>query len=76
MTNADVTVLPDGITVSWEREPEYMKFLKEQGDLEAIARAVKQEYDKAVVNPHIRKPVSYAVYQVWRRVDLEEEPRF
>lgn len=33
------------------------------------------EYDRAKEADHIHKPISYALYQTWRRWDEKEKPR-
>ena len=43
-----------------------------------IGRAVMdliEAYGRAKEAEHIRKPISYALYQTWRRWDEKEKPR-
>ncbi len=35
-----------------------------------------QEYLKALNQPYVKKPVSYALYQAWKKYDEIEKPRF
>ena len=42
------------------------------GDSTLLAWAldrIRAEYAKALQTPHIRNPLAYALYQVWREVD-------
>ena len=41
---------------------------------EAIGR-IMVEYDYAIKQDHIRKPLSYALYQVWKYFDEREKAR-
>lgn len=34
-----------------------------------------EEYDIAKDSGYVRKPISYALYQTWRRWDEKEKPR-
>lgn len=43
-----------------------------------IGRAIDyliSEYFDAVCKNHVRKPVSYALYQTWKWADAKEKPR-
>lgn len=41
--------------------------------LEDAHRMLDELYQQAVKNPWIEKPLAWALYQVWREVDAEEE---
>ena len=40
--------------------------------IETAIRLLIKEYDKAKKQEHIRNPVAYALYQVWREADARE----
>ena len=41
--------------------------------LEKAIILLVREYDKAKEIKHIRKPVAYALYKVWKKADAETE---
>ena len=41
----------------------------------AIAMQIQVEYRKAAAQPHIRKPLAYALHQVWKTWDAFEPER-
>ena len=40
-----------------------------------MLQALEKEFEKAKRCNHIQKPMAYALYQVWKRVDGREKPR-
>lgn len=34
-----------------------------------------KEYNKALKNSYVRKPISYALYHTWKMIDEKEKPR-
>ena len=39
--------------------------------LERVLELVRERYEAASKLPHIRKPLAFALYQVWKEVDAE-----
>jgi hypothetical protein len=48
---------------------------KNAQSLQDIYKLIEIEYDKAKQCEYIRKPLAYALHEVWRRVDKREEIR-
>ena len=44
-------------------------------ELDYIRRQVEFYYEKALKSAHVRKPMAWAVYQVWRHYDDKEEAK-
>ena len=40
--------------------------------LEKAIKMLTDEYDRAKVNPWVRNPLAYALYQVWKVADREQ----
>lgn len=58
------------------RQEEFEKRKKNnQNELQNAFKLIEIEYDKAKKCKHIRKPLAYAIYEVWRRVDGREKER-
>lgn len=43
--------------------------------LQTVIKKLTAEYEKAKANKTIRKPISYALYQVWRYADAYEKEK-
>lgn len=43
--------------------------------LNKVIEALRKEYENARKQRHIRKPLSYALYQVWHKQEREEKER-
>lgn len=48
---------------------------KKARSLQDIYKLIEIEYDKAMRCEQVRKPLAYALYEVWRRVDKREKER-
>lgn len=44
-------------------------------ELDNIDNDIIQEHLKALRQPFVKKPISYALYQVWKKYDEIEKPR-
>ena len=44
--------------------------------LNKAIRILKEEYIKAQASTYVRKPMSYALYQVWKYFEKNEKERF
>ena len=44
--------------------------------LQKALKRLDVEYKKALASCYVRKPLAYALYQVWKWVDSYEKPRF
>ena len=68
-----------GVQTAYERmlkHEEVEKRKKEnKSDFQNIFKLLEIEYDKAKKCKHIKKPLAYAIYEVWRRVDGREKER-
>lgn len=42
---------------------------------ETVSELIDAEYEKAKALPYIKKPMAYAVYQVWKMIDKNEKER-
>lgn len=55
-----------------------MKSVKEEKSMiqtKTIFKRLEKEYKEAVNNPTIKKPMSFALYTVWRWCDVYEKER-
>ena len=43
--------------------------LKHETDLDRAITELKKEYEQALRDNYIQKPLAYALYQVWKKVD-------
>ena len=57
------------------KHEEYKMRQTEQDKLKDIYRMIEIEYQNANQCEHIRKPLAYALHEVWRRVDRKEKER-
>ena len=48
---------------------------REEQKFERAIRMIKETYEKALKDPHVHKPLSYTLYQVWRYYDTREKER-
>lgn len=54
---------------------EVMEKLRRSDNIVAIAEKIVDEYEKALPQEWINKPLAYAIYQVWKEVDAVEVGR-
>ena len=53
-----------------------MRWLKQyevEDELIKAMKLLKREYERAKCNDFVRKPLAYALYQVWKKADAEAE---
>ena len=43
--------------------------------IEEVIKRLKAEYERAKKKSYVAKPIAYALYSVWRAVDLTEKRR-
>lgn len=43
--------------------------------IEKAKQLLEQEYERAKSLEYVRKPLSYALYQVWQKIEKEERER-
>ena len=48
---------------------------KEVKTLEKVYVELTEEYEKAINNNYVFKPMEYALYQVWKKYDVKEKNR-
>jgi predicted transcriptional regulator len=46
-----------------------------KNELNNVFKLIEIEYDNAKRCKHIKKPLAYAIYEVWQRVDRKEKER-
>lgn len=40
-------------------------------DIEEVIELLRQEYEKAKQKPWVQYPMAYALYQIWKQVDIK-----
>ena len=42
-------------------------------DLDRVIKLLNKEYERAKRSPYVKKPLAWALYQVWKVVDGKDE---
>lgn len=65
-----------GLQNQWESDVEAIKELPSaQPELPSYVAEIEEEYQKAVNSPYIHKPLAKALYEVWKKHDMEDAER-